>query len=79
MKMKMRHGRVGRPQRVQQYGEFMENPVAPWFVNGEDENGGPGMLLRILWVNWGGRDVVWVYCLFFLLLLLESFFFPGPP
>ena len=24
-----------------QYGEFMENPVAPWFVNGDDENGGP--------------------------------------
>ena len=24
-----------------QYGEFMENPVAPWFENGDDENGGP--------------------------------------
>ena len=22
-------------------GEFMDNPVAPWFVNGDDENGGP--------------------------------------
>ena len=23
------------------YGEFMDNPVAPWFANGDDENGGP--------------------------------------
>lgn len=33
-----------------QYGEFVENPVATWFVNGDDENGGPHTL-RILWVN----------------------------
>ena len=24
------------------FGEDMDNPVAPWFVNGDDENGGPG-------------------------------------
>ena len=24
-----------------QYGDFMENPVAPWFENGDDDNGGP--------------------------------------
>ena len=23
------------------YGEFLDNPVAPWFANGDDENGGP--------------------------------------
>ena len=23
------------------YGELMDNPVAPWFANGDDENGGP--------------------------------------
>merc|ERR1712070_1270443 len=23
------------------YGEFMDNPVAPWFANGDDENVGP--------------------------------------
>ena len=23
------------------FGELMDNPVAPWFANGDDENGGP--------------------------------------
>ena len=36
------------------FGEDMDGAVAPWFVNGDDENGGLEvvlMLLRILWVN----------------------------
>ena len=31
----------GAYNEFNQYGEFMENPVAPWFENGDDENGGP--------------------------------------
>ena len=31
-----------------QYEEFMENPVAPWFENGDDDNGGPGAFTHFI-------------------------------
>ena len=40
-----------------------------------DENGGPDAFTftNFMGVNWGGgRDAVWVYCFFFLLLLLDA-------
>ncbi len=36
----------GAYNEFNQYGDFMENPVAPWFVNGDDENGGPGAFMH---------------------------------
>jgi len=38
---------IRRSQEMDAYNEFntfgvdMDNPVAPWFANGDDENGGP--------------------------------------
>ena len=33
---------MGAYNEFSAFGEDMDNPVAPWFVNGDDENGGPG-------------------------------------
>ena len=32
---------MGAYNEFSAFGEGMDNPVAPWFVNGDDENGGP--------------------------------------
>ena len=33
---------MGAYNEFNAFGEGMDNPVAPWFVNGDDENGGHG-------------------------------------
>ena len=35
-------GEMGAYNEFNAFGEGMDNPVAPWFVNGDDENGGHG-------------------------------------
>ena len=56
------------------YGEFMDNPVAPWFANGDDENGGPDACFDVFYGFIERRVPAGsFYCFFFLFSLLDVY------